>query len=258
MELQFVRRVAMGEDAAQRVRAAAEEHGVRLSAHAPYYINFNSKDPAKVEASRARLLHAARVAHGCGARNVVFHAGYYHDDQPALVYRRIRAHLASLAAQLRDEGTGVCLRPETMGKGSQFGDLREVLQLAAEVDGVAPCIDFGHLYARATGGVNRYDEFAAILEQIRRHLGEHGLQDLHIHLQGMAYTQAGERKHLNLAESGLRYKELVRALADYDVSGTVICESPSLEKDALLLKRAYRGARKAAQSLQRNHQLTNP
>jgi deoxyribonuclease-4 len=84
------------------------------------------------------------------------------------------------------------------------------------------------------------------------------LQDLHIHLQGIAYTQAGERKHLNLADSDLRYKELVRALADYRVSGTAICESPNLEEDALLLQRAYLGERQAAPHLNQDHPLSHP
>jgi deoxyribonuclease-4 len=244
MELQFVRRVSMGEETAQRVREAAASRGVRLSAHAPYYINLNSKEPEKVTASRERLLNAARVASWCGARNVVFHAAYNHDDPPAEVYERVKAQLLSLAGQLRDEGLDVCLRPETMGRGSQFGDLREVLQLAVEIDGVGPCIDVGHLYARAAGGVNCYDEFAAILDEMKCRLGQSGLQDMHLHLQGMAYSLAGERKHLNLAESDLRYKELIQALADYSVSGTVICESPNLEKDALLLQRTYSAARR--------------
>jgi deoxyribonuclease-4 len=255
MELEFVQRVNMGQETAQRVRGAAEEHGVRLSAHAPYYINFNSKDPEKVKASRVRLLDAARVASWCGAQNVIFHAGYYHDDPSVVVYERIKAQLTSLVAQLHDEGLDVCLRPETMGKGSQFGDLREVLRLAADINGVRPCIDFGHLYARATGKLNHYDEFVALLDEIKCELGEGALQDMHMHVQGMAYTDAGERKHLNLVESDLRYQELVQAFADCEISGTVICESPNLETDALLLQRAYSDTRQAGPALSCDHSL---
>lgn len=240
MELQFVRRVAMGEGSAQAVRIAAQEHSVRLSAHAPYYINLNSRDPQKLLASRERLLRAARVAAQCGAQNVVFHAAFYHGDPPSLVYERIRAQLQSLATRLRDEGLSVCLRAETAGKPSQFGALEEILRLSAETDGVSPCVDFGHLYARTLGELNGYSEFWAVLDRIARVLGESALRDMHIHLQGMAHTQAGERKHLNLAASDLRYEELLHALIDRGVGGTVICESPNLEEDALLLERTYR------------------
>ena len=239
MELQFVRRVAMGEQSAQRVREVAEACGIRLSAHAPYYINLNSRDPEKIAASRERLLKAARVAALCGARDVVFHAAYYQQDAPAEVYKRVRAQLESLTAQLRDEGLSICLRPETTGKPSQFGSLEEILRLSAEIDGVSPCIDFGHLHARSTGAFNTYFEFVTVLEEVGQFLGGAALQDMHMHLQGMAYTPAGEHKHLNLSESDLRYRELLQALVDCEVCGTAICESPNLEKDALLLKTTY-------------------
>ena len=44
---------------------------------------------------------------------------------------------------------------------------------------------------------------------------------------------------LNLKDSDLEYIELLRALKDYDVKGLVICESPNLEGDALLLQQSY-------------------
>ena len=239
MELQFVRRVAMGEETARKVRQVAEETAVRLSAHAPYYINFNSRDPEKVAASRERLLGGARIAAICGARSVVFHPGFYHDDLPSTVYGRVKAQLERVVHQIRDEGLDVCLRPETTGRGSQFGELCEILRLSAEIDNVSPCIDFGHLHARSGGDVNTRAEFEAVMEFVQQFLGPSGLQDMHIHLQGIAYTSAGEQRHLDLAAADFRYQELLQVLADWCVSGTVICESPNLEQDALLLKRCY-------------------
>jgi deoxyribonuclease-4 len=218
----------------------ARDNSIRLSAHAPYYINFNSRDCEKVKASRERLLKAARVAALCGAHSVIFHAAYYHDDAPSVVYKRVKAQLQALVAQLRDEAIDVCLRPETSGKSSQFGSLQEILQLSAEVDDLRPCIDFGHLHARTVGAVNAYVEFGAVLDSVKEALGSSALCEMHMHVQGMAYTEAGERKHLTLAGSDMCYEQLLQALADWGVGGTVICESPSLEEDALLLQRTYR------------------
>jgi len=239
MELQFVRRVGMGGQTARRVRGAAEKNSVRLSAHAPYYINLNSKDPAKLRASKERLLLAARVAAICGARNVVFHAAFNHDDPPAMVYEQVKARLQTVVAQLREERVCVCLRPETSGKPSQFGSLDEILQLSAEIAGVRPCIDFGHLYARNAGAVNTYAGFEAVLAAVRDALGAAALQDMHMHIAGVAYGRAGERKHLAFEASDLRYEELLQVLVDWNVGGTVICESPILEQDALVLQRTY-------------------
>jgi deoxyribonuclease-4 len=62
---------------------------------------------------------------------------------------------------------------------------------------------------------------------------------MHIHVSGIAYGGKGEIKHLNLKESDFQYTELLKALKDYDVKGIVICESPNLEEDALLLQATY-------------------
>jgi deoxyribonuclease-4 len=62
---------------------------------------------------------------------------------------------------------------------------------------------------------------------------------MHIHVSGIAYGQKGEINHLNLQESDFQYAELLKALKDYDAQGIVICESPKLEEDALLLQETY-------------------
>jgi deoxyribonuclease-4 len=240
MELAFVRRVAMREKTASKVRQAAEEHGVRLSVHAPYYVNLNSPEADKVRASRQRILQAARVGWLCGARSIVFHPAFYHGDSPEIVYERVRGHLVELTGELRAEDNGAILRPETTGKASQFGTLAELLMLSKEVEGVAPCVDFAHLHAR-TGGDNSYEEFTALLELIEGELGRAGLEEMHIHISGIDYGSGGERRHLNLVDADLRYVELLQALRDFEVGGLVICESPSLEEDALLMQRTYRG-----------------
>ncbi len=239
MELQFVRRVALSDRSAHKIYQAAKENNVHLSAHAPYYINFNSKDPEKVAASYQRLLKAARAAAVCGARNVVFHPAFYHDDPPPVVYKRVKVQLSTLVKQIRDEHLDICLRPETAGKPSQFGSLDEILQLSSEIDGVSPCIDFAHLHARSGGAINTYAEFEAVFDRVTQFLGNRALQDMHIHLQGIAYTAAGEHKHLTFAVSDMRYEELLHILIDRNIDGTIICESPNREEDTLLLKHTY-------------------
>ena len=104
-------------------------------------------------------------------------------------------------------------------------------------------MDFAHLHAR-TGAGNSYEEFAAFLELFEGGLGRAGLRDMHIHVSGIEYGHRGERKHLNLADADLRYVELLQALMDFEVGGLIICESPNLEEDALLMQRAYRGLAK--------------
>ena len=132
----------------------------------------------------------------------------------------------------------MCLRLEVTGKGTQFGTIEEVLSLSAELEGAAPCIDFAHWHAR-TGKFNSYPEFASILLQIRERLGSSALENMHIHVSGINYGKKGELNHLDLEESDFHYTELLTALKDYGVKGMVICESPNLERDAMLLQATY-------------------
>ena len=247
MELEFVQRVGMGEAGARLVAETATKEGIQLSAHAPYYINLNAREPEKVSASQGRLLQTARIAALCRARSVVFHPAFYLGDPPDKAYNTIKKNLKEVLDQLKKEGNRVRVRPELMGKPSEFGDLEEILDLSAELEGVAPCIDFAHNHAR-NGEFNTYREFASVLSRIEERLGRAALDDMHIHLSGIAYGKKGELKHLKLDDSDLKYKELLKALRDYEVKGLVICESPQeyMEEDALLLQTTYNNLLKVA------------
>ncbi len=238
MELEFVQGVRMGEVAARQVTETAAKRGIKLTAHAPYFINLNAREPEKVRASQDRILQTARIASLCGAESIVFHAAFYFTESPEKVYETVRKYLGEVVDELRRENNRVWIRPEIMGKGSQFGTIEEVLNLSTELEGVAPCLDFAHWHAR-TGEFNSYQEFVAILQRVKERLGKAALDDMHIHVSGIAYGKKGETKHLNLKESDFQYAELLKALKDYDARGLVICESPNLEEDALLLQATY-------------------
>ena len=239
MEMEFVQGVRMSQAVADRVAEVASQTGIRLSAHAPYYINLNAKEPTKIAASQERILQTARIAARCGAESIVFHAAFYLGNSPEATYAAVKKHLAPVLDQLKNERNRVWVRPEIMGKSSQFGTIEEVLNLSAELDGVMPAIDFSHWHAR-DGRANSYPEFTAILARVKERLGDIALANMHIHLSGIAYGEKGERNHLNLKESDLRYAELLQALKDFGVRGLLICESPNLEEDALLLQETYR------------------
>ena len=238
MEMEFVQGVRMSEAGAHLVAETVAKTGVKLSAHAPYFINFNAHESEKIRASQERLLQTARIALLCGAENIVFHAAFYLGDSPEKVYNTVKKHLRETLTQLKEENNGVCIRPETMGKLSQFGTMEEMLNLCTELEGLGICMDFAHWHAR-TGGFNSYREFVSILLQIEEKLGRTALDNMHIHVSGIAYGGKGEIKHLNLKESDFQYAELLKALKDYKAKGIVICESPNLEEDALLLQATY-------------------
>jgi len=238
MELEFVQGVRMGEAGASVVAEIAASEGVKLSAHAPYFINLNAHEPEKIRASQGRILQTARIASICRAESIVLHTAFYLGDPPEETYSNVKRHLAEVVYQLKQETNRVWIRPEIMGKPSQFGTIEEICNLSIELEGIAPCIDFAHWHAR-TGAFNSYPEFASILQEVEERLGRAALDNMHIHASGIAYGKKGETKHLNLKKSDFQYAELLQVLKDYDAKGMVICESPNLEEDALLLQETY-------------------
>ena len=238
MEVEFVQGVRMSENSALSVGEVSRKRGIRLTAHAPYFINLNSQEEEKVAASRQRILQTARVTAAFGGEGIVFHAAFYMKCPPDEVYERVKRHLTEIIEQLDKERKRVWIRPEVTGKESQFGTLDEILRLSAEIEGVAPCIDFAHLHAR-TGKFNCYRDFSWVLDQVGEKLGRKGLDNLHLHVSGIEYGDKGERKHLDLRDSDFQYVELLQALRDHDARGMVVCESPNLEGDALLLQETY-------------------
>lgn len=244
LEIAWVRSVRVSDATCAAIKAAAEMHAVTLSIHAPYYINLNSQTAELMAKSDERLLAAARKGYLAGARDIVFHPGSYHDQPPEHVYERMKEKLLELREILNSEGVDVILRPETMGKPAVFGALDEVLQLSRDIPGVMPCIDFAHLHAR-TGAMNTYDEFAGIFKSVEAALGRAGLENLHAHMSGIEYGPRGERNHLPLNEADFRYRELLQALIDFDVRGSIAIEAPEPfhDADALTLQATYRRLR---------------
>jgi deoxyribonuclease-4 len=241
LEIAWVRSVRVSDETCAEIKTTADDYNVSLSIHAPYFINLNSQTAELMEKSDERLLTAARKGHLAGARDIVFHPGSYHAQSPDHVYERVKEKLLEIRGVLDEEGVDVILRPETMGKKAMFGTLDELVQLSRDIPGVLPCIDFAHLHAR-TGALNTYDEFAGIFRTVEKGLGRAGLESLHAHMSGIDYGPRGEKNHLPLNEADFRYQELIQAMVDFDVRGSVAVEAPDPfhDADALTIQATFR------------------
>ena len=239
MELEFVHSINITKEKAPGIKKVAEENSIILTCHAPYFINLNSAEEVKVKASIERITNSARITNMCGGYSVAFHAGFYMGQDGKKVYDTIKHNLKKIISTLKNEGNSIWIRPETTGKETQFGNVDEILQLSQELDNVMPCIDFAHFHARTNGKYNTYKEFASILEKIEKVLGKKGLENMHMHITGIAYGPKGEKNHLTLKESDLKYEELLKVLKDFKVKGVAISESPNIEEDAMMMKKVF-------------------
>jgi deoxyribonuclease IV len=236
LELGWVRAVRVTEETCAAIRACASEQDVKISIHAPYFINLNATNDEWIN-SRKRLMDAAIYGNLAGATDIIFHPGSYFGNPASEVLPIAIKRLQGCQEELSSTGNPVTLRPETMGKSAMLGSLEDTLAMAKALPGVEPCIDFAHLHARpGDGSINTYEEFSLILEQYGKALGEKALARLHIHLSGIQYGEKGEREHLPLKESDLNIKGLFKALSSFHCQGRILCESPIMEDDAVYMK----------------------
>jgi len=238
-ELGWVQSVRVTEVTCAAIKGMAEEHGVSLSVHAPYFFNLNAT-AEEWPKSRKRLMDAAVYGHLAGATDIIFHPGSYFANDPVEVLKIAVPRLQGCVDELRKAGNPVTLRPETMGKSAMLGSLEDTLAMSKAIEGVQPCMDFAHLHARpGDGSLNTYDEWCALLKKYQKALGKKALKRLHIHLSGIEYGPKGEKNHLPVAESDLKLNLLFKALKDFGCAGRILCESPIMEEDALNMKKAW-------------------
>ncbi len=241
MELEFVHSVNLKEEAARKVGELAGKLGLVVSAHAPYYINLLSEDKYKRDASRIRIIESCRIGGLACAKRIVFHPAFYGKMEKKQAYEEMEGQVDLILQQLNSRKIeNTILAPEVMGKISQFGTIGENFSLAKEFgfEKVNPCIDFGHLHARTNGGLKKKGDFIKILEEVEQ-FGKRHLQTLHIHFEGIAFTEKGERNHLPISSKSPDFQLLAEALVEKNCSGTIICESPEIENDALEMQEIY-------------------
>ena len=237
MELEFVHGVRMNDANRDFVKEMSKDFVI--TAHGPFYINLNSQEEEKIDASLQRIIDTAYVAKQAGAFSITYHAAFYMGKDKEIVYNQVKTQTRRILDVLENENIDVWIRPETTGKATQWGDLDEIIRLSKEFEQVLPCIDFSHLHARSAGEYNTYDEFSKILEKMGTEIGEYALENFHGHLAGIEYTAKGEKQHLNLENSDMNYKDLMKAMKEFNVKGALVCESPNIEDDCKLLKDYY-------------------
>jgi deoxyribonuclease-4 len=78
------------------------------------------------------------------------------------------------------------------------------------------------------------------LDTYQKALGSESLTRLHCHLSGIEYSEKGEQNHLILKESDFNLEALFQALKEVGAKGRILCESPTLEDDAIFIQNAWR------------------
>lgn len=243
-EYQCGKGVTVGEATARTIGQAAAQAGIALSLHAPYFVNPANPDPDSQEKTAGYVLAACRVARWMGADRVVVHTGALQKRTRTEALATACTGFQMLRRRCDDEGYGdIFLCPKTMGKINQLGDLTEVLAICSLHEGLLPCVDFGHLYARSLGKLDGEEAVEAMLEEMVRTLGEERARRFHSHFSKIEFTpRGGEARHLTFDQPyfGPDPAPLCRCLARRGWTPRVICESAGTQEvDALTMKGLY-------------------
>lgn len=206
---------------AKEIRKAAKKLGIKLSIHAPYWINLNGAEKKKIEESKKRILDCCKVGEYLGAEMIVFHPGYYGKMGKEETFQNIKKVILEIIHELKRDGLKIKMGAETTGKINVFGSVDEIERLVKET-GCACCIDFAHIRAR-----EKNIDYESILEKLSS-------SKIHIHFSGIEYGEKGERRHIRTNKEEL--KELIVNLKKYSKAKEIVIinESPSPVEDSVL------------------------
>ncbi|MBM3234430.1 TIM barrel protein [Candidatus Pacearchaeota archaeon] len=203
---------------AVEIGEAAKKFGIKLSIHAPYWLNLNSGEKRKIEESKSRVLECCRIGEIMGAEIVVFHAGFYGKLDRETSFQNIKKAILEMLSEIKNKKWKIKIAPETMGKINVFGSSEEILRLVAETK-CSFCLDFAHLWAREKGKIS----YSEIYNKFKH------FSELHCHFSGINFSDKGERNHKETPETEM--KKLLSALPK-NKNITIINESPFPVKDA--------------------------
>ena len=246
IEWELVHGVNVKQPNAEALGIKLKQTGLSFSAHAPYYISLISHEPPKRKKSHAYILDTAQAVHWAGGGKIVFHPGFYgiYAEDKKKAFEEMKGEMEFLVAEVKRQKLNVILAPEVTGKTSQWGSLEELLEMRSQVKGLSLTIDVSHVHARSNGGLDSRKDFEKMFELIAS-FDKKIFDDLHIHFQGVRYSEKGELSHLEISSESPPFKPFAEMLVEDDCGGTVICESPVLEADALRMKRIYESLKKA-------------
>ncbi|MFH1685855.1 MAG: TIM barrel protein [Candidatus Micrarchaeota archaeon] len=240
MEMEFVHGVRMGELAAKEIAVASKKLDISLSSHAPYYINLCTDDEHKINNSKHHIFDAAKITSLAGGNITVFHPGFYQKLSPKEAYERAKKVLMEIEESLIQNNIKIRLGAENVGKKTAFGSFDENINLSSELEMVEPVIDFAHLHARGDFKIRGESDYLAIFEKLESRLGDY-VKRFHCHFSEINYGDKGERNHLVLGSNNEPpYEPFIKVLAENGYCGTVICESPQIDIDAMKLMDEYK------------------
>ncbi len=243
-EYSFGHGYQMSSETAQKAGILFKENNLKLSLHAPFYINFANPDEEMYAKTRGYIYTGIKFLRAFGADRLIFHSASCGKLKREEAIKLTEYRFSETFDKLEEEGQldGIFLCPETMGKTMQIGTYKEICNLCKLNKHLIPTFDFGHINSLEGGSLKSKEDFKRILDYSIETIGFDKTNQSHIHFSKIQYGEKGEIRHLNYDDLiyGPEFDGLAEILIEYKLSPRVICESMNMmPHDALLMKKIY-------------------
>ena len=243
-EYSFGHGYQMSSEMATKAGEKFQEHDIKVSLHAPFYINFANPDEEMFAKTLGYIHTGIKFLRVFGADRLIFHPASCGKLTRDKALRITHDRFDETFNKLEEEGLleGLLMCPETMGKTMQIGTYKEVVDLCKLNKHLVPTFDFGHINSLEQGSLKTKDDFKRIMDYSLENIGYDKTNKAHIHFSKIQYGAKGEIKHLNYDDEvyGPEFDKLAEVLIEYSLSPRVICESMNqMPHDALIMKKIY-------------------
>jgi deoxyribonuclease IV len=221
-----------------QTKALARALDVKLTLHAPYYVDFFGSEEARDRSIR-QIKWAGLLADGLGSPLTISHLGFYGGGARADSVQEVTEVARELEGWLQEVTHGaVHLGVEPSGHPDVFGSREEVLELAHQVRGIVPILNIPHLAARERTPFDDPAQLKILVDQFV----DASHRDLYLNFSGAEFYGPTEFRLTPIKRGVIRFDPLAEILADRDYDATVISSSPLLEHDGMYLKLLYERA----------------
>lgn len=242
-EYQCNKGIHLKDETALLIGEKCREFNIKLSIHAPYYINLSSTEEKKRENSIQYIINTLKIAKIMGADRIVAHPGYVSGvSRQVAIELALDTMLETLKRAEKQDLLDVTICPEVLGKNNQLGTLEEVIVLCSLDERLIPCVDFAHVHSLTQGGMKTKEDFISVFKLVEKHLGNERMKKAHIHFSRVEYGRGGEKKHWSYKDTqyGPDFNPLAQAIIELDMEPVIICESRgTMAEDAVTLKNIY-------------------
>jgi len=233
MEIQLLRPQREIPEDLDLIRELGEELDVKLSIHAPYYMDLLGDEVYK-ERSIENVFWAGEMAKALGADIVSIHVGMYHDHDPDDALDSAIKEVRNLRDKFKKLGYDAQIGIETSGRQKVFGSIDEVLTIVKRVQRTIPVLNIPNIHSREGGTLREVDDFEDLFSKVH-HVTKS--DEFYLHFSGVEHADGDKIMATPIKKGDLRFDPLAEMMLNHeDWDFRVISESPLLEHDAVYMK----------------------